>query len=306
MIPNITTGSSFSGALRYDLNEEKGYLLETNCASSNADVIAAEMDVQAASSRCKKPVHHVSLRCPGGEKLSDHQWRQVREKYMHKMQFNDTHQFAATRHTDKIDGDHIHIVINRVDGNGKLDKDFQLNRRSQQACREIEKEMGLQRLEDHQIQDSGRMNKVKSDLRDSIKESRGKDLNALKESLEKQGYDLKLHSNSGGVYGASIQAKADGKTWKMSEIKSGGLKQVQKELAGGLMHSAKEPKVASSAPPAAPQSSASPSAGGGSSSSGHRSLEGVTDQALRDLIIRVNANGNGAMQANLGGREQEL
>lgn len=306
MMPNITKGGSFAGALNYDLNEEKGYLLDTNCASNSAVGIAKEMEVQAASSRCKKPVHHVSLRCPKGEKLTDKQWKQVREKYMQKMGFKETHQFAATRHTDKIDGDHIHIVINRVDSNGKAWSDSKDQARSQQACREIEGEMGLQRLENHEIQDGGRMNEVKSDLRDSIKECRGKGLDSLKESLEKRGYDLKLHSNSGGVYGASIQAKSDGKTWKLSEIKSGGLKSVQKELVGGLVHSAKEPKVANSATPAAPQSAPSPSGGGGGSSSGHRSLEGVTDQALRDLIIRVNANGKGIMQANLKGREHEL
>lgn len=225
---------------------------------------------------------------------------------MQKMGFKETHQFAATRHTDKVDGDHIHIVINRVDSNSKAWSDSKDQARSQNACREIEKELGLQQLEDHQIQDGGRMNQVKSDLRDSIKECRGKGLDALKESLEKRGYDLNLHKNSGGIYGASIQSKSDGKTWKMSEIKTGGLKQVQKELAGGLeQKSTKEPKVANSATPTAPQCAPS-SAGGGGSTSGHRSLEGVTDQALRDLIIRVNANGKGAMQANLKGREQEL
>lgn len=245
MIPNITTGSGFAGTLRYDLDIEKGYLLDTNCASNSADGIAKEMDVQAASSRCKKPVHHVSLRCPKGEKLSDEQWKQVREKYMQKMGFNETHQFAATRHTDKIDGDHIHIVINRVDSSGKAWSDSKDQARSQQACREIEAEMGLQRLENHEIQNYGRMNQVKSELRDSIKECQGKGLDALKESLEKRGYDLKLHSNSGGIYGASIQAKSDGKTWKLSEVKTGGLKSVQKDLAGGIEQTAyKKPKVA--------------------------------------------------------------
>lgn len=207
MIPNITKGSCFAGALRYDLNEEKGYLLDTNCASQSADGIAAEMDTVAASSRCKQPVHHVSLRCPPGESLSDSQWQQVREKYMQKMGFNETHQFAATRHSDKEHGDHIHIVINRVDLNGKLDKDFQQHRRSQQACRQIEKEMGLQRLENHEIQSGGRMSEIEKHLRESIAESRGKGLDALRESLTQRGYDLKLHIQSTGrIQGASIKS----------------------------------------------------------------------------------------------------
>lgn len=245
MIPNITKGSSFAGALRYDLNEDKGYLLDTNCASQSADGIAAEMDTVAASSRCKQPVHHVSLRCPPNESLSDSQWQQVREKYMQKMGFNETHQFAATRHTDKEHGDHIHIVINRVDGSGKLDKDFQQHRRSQQACREIEIEMGLQRLEDHTIQNDGRMNEIKDHLRESMAESRGKGLDALKESLSQRGYELKLHTQSTGrIQGASIQAKGDGKTWKLSDLKTGGLRAVQNELKGAPLLQVKKPKIA--------------------------------------------------------------
>lgn len=246
MIPNITSGSSFAGALRYDLDKEKGYLLETNCASTSADGIAAEMDVQAASSRVKKPVHHVSLRCPTGEQLSDEKWKEVRESYMQKMQFNDTHQYAATRHTDKAQGDHIHIVINRVDSDGKTWKDSNEKFRSQKACREIEKEFGLQRLEDHQVQNGGRMNQVKTELQAAISESKGKDLDSLKKSLEARGYELKLHVQSTGrIQGASLQVKSDGKTWKMSEIKAGGLRSVQKELAGeSATQDFKKPKVA--------------------------------------------------------------
>lgn len=232
MIPNITRGSSFAGALRYDLAREKGHLIDTNCASAEADGIAREMDVVASSSRSKQPVHHVSLRCPQGETLTDKQWREVCEKYRQKMGFEDN-QFAATRHFDKKEGDHIHIVINRVSTDNKLNKDFQEKRRSQTACREIEKEMGLERLEDHQISSDGRMNQVKNDLQDSINDAKGKGLDGLSDSLKNRGYELILHTQSTGrVQGASLKSLVDGKTWKVSEVQKGGLKSVEKQLAG--------------------------------------------------------------------------
>jgi hypothetical protein len=244
MIPNITKGSSFAGALRYDLNEEKGYLLDTNCAARDADGIAAEMDVIAASSRCKKPVHHVSLRLAPGESRDDDGWRQIGKSYMQKMGFNE-HQYVMTRHTDKEHGDHIHIVTNRADSHGKAWSDSNDQRRAQQACREIEKEFGLQRLEDHEIKSDGRMNDIQKHLRESIAESRGKGLNALRESISRRGYELKLHTQSTGrVQGASIKSLEDGKTWKLSELKPGGLRAVQSELNGAPQLPEKKPKVA--------------------------------------------------------------
>jgi hypothetical protein len=230
MIPNITRGSSFGGALKYDMAREKGHLIDTNCASRDANGIASEMDVVAASSKSKQPVHHVSLRCPPGETLTDAQWQKVSEKYRDKMGFIDN-QFACTRHTDKTHGDHVHIVINRVNTNGQLNKDFQEKRRAQEACRAIEKEMGLERLEDHQITADGRMSQVKNDLRDSIREAKDKGLGGLSDSLKKRNYELKLHVQSTGrVQGASIKSLEDGKTWKMSQVQEGGLKAVEKQL----------------------------------------------------------------------------
>lgn len=230
MIPNITRGNSFAGALRYDLVKEKGYLIDTNCASNDANGIAVEMDVIAAASKSKKTVHHVSLRCPPGEMLTDSQWKEICSKYLKKMGFS-TNQYAATRHFDKADGDHIHIVINRVQSNSKITNDFQEKKRSQQACREIEVEMGLQQLETHQNSASGRMLGVKTSLFQSIYESHGKTTNELKASLINRGYELILHiQSSGRIQGASIKSIEDGKTWKLSELIKGGYKGLVNQL----------------------------------------------------------------------------
>ena len=159
------------------------------------------------------------------------------EKYMQKMGFNESHQFSACHHTDIKDGDHLHLVINRVDSKGKALNDFQEKKRSQQACREIEKEMGLTQLKDHQQQADGKMNTIKAKLHESIAEAKanGGSIEQLKASLEKRGLELKLHVQSTGrIQGASISDIESGKTWKMSEVYGGkgGFKGIQNELAG--------------------------------------------------------------------------
>lgn len=297
---------SFGAPARYDLEKENAQFLGTNCASGDDwKGIASEMDTIAASSSSKNAIHHVSI--SSTEHLSDDQWREVADLYLKQMKLGNR-QYLITRHSD-TEHDHIHILVNKIGiEDGKCWASWQDANLAKEAMRLCENEMGLTHFDDHISQDAGRMTKLKSDLRDSVKEahSNGKSHEALQQALNKRGYDLKLHSNAGGVYGASIQAHSDHKTWKLSELQKGGFKSVEKQLANGLSEATKSSKPKKLSTGTSQMTTSTPNRASSHITGDHRSIEGVTDKDLRDLIIRVNTNSGGIMQANLKGREQEL
>ena len=141
MIPRSTKGSSFAGALRYDLEKNGAELLDTNCTSQNWQEIAKEMDTFAAASSSKKPVLHTSLSLPAGETLTKEQWREAARIYMKEMVLSG-HQYALTLHND-AKHEHVHLVINRVNERGRLASDSNDRHRSLEACRTVERAMGL-------------------------------------------------------------------------------------------------------------------------------------------------------------------
>lgn len=67
-----------------------------------------------------KPVFHMSLGLPPGERLSDERWDEVSKDMMREMGFDlDKHQYVVVRHED-TDHDHIHIVANRIGSDGSV------------------------------------------------------------------------------------------------------------------------------------------------------------------------------------------
>lgn len=100
-------------------------------------------------------VWHCSLSLPPQDgELADEQWAQIAESFMTRMGFDDAEgtkapmRWAAVRHGLSGNGnDHIHLVVNLVREDGTKASIHQDYRRAQKACRELEVEHGLTRLE---------------------------------------------------------------------------------------------------------------------------------------------------------------
>ena len=102
------------------------------------------------NSNCKKPVFHVSLTLPLGEKLDKDTWNELAQEYMERMGFTDN-QYAIFQHRD-TDYNHIHIIASAIQlGDGKVvDSSFDYLR-SMKITRALEKEYGLQQVEQKTI-----------------------------------------------------------------------------------------------------------------------------------------------------------
>ena len=145
MIAKAAKGRGFRGALEYDLREDKGHIIDSNMAGHHPRELAAEFgEIRKLRPNLGKAVLHVSLAAAPGEHLTDEQWRQIGQRYLRGMGFQDN-QFVITRHTD-TEHEHIHILANRITHGGAVVSDAHDYRRQETLMREIERDFGLQRV----------------------------------------------------------------------------------------------------------------------------------------------------------------
>lgn len=137
----IKRGTGFRGVLNYAL--AGGPVIGGNMAGMTPRELANEFG-QARKIRedIKKPVWHNSLRLPAGERLSAEKWNQIANDYMRRMGFGDLHQRAHVMH-DHPEGQHVHIISNRIDMTGKIYYGQNENLKSTQIIRELEREHNL-------------------------------------------------------------------------------------------------------------------------------------------------------------------
>ena len=88
-----------------------------------------------------KPVHHASISAAEGERLPIEQWNEIADKYAERMGFGDC-PYVVVQHLDTAH-DHIHIVLSRIDLEGKVVSEFQSKMRAEAVMREVEREYGL-------------------------------------------------------------------------------------------------------------------------------------------------------------------
>lgn len=146
MIAKMVKGSGFRGALEYDLQAQKGQMLDTNMAGENPRELAKEFgEIRKLRPKLNKAVLHVSLAAAPGESLTDQQWTDIGHKYLRGMGFKNS-QFVITRHTD-TDHQHIHILANRIGMDGAVVSDGMDFKRQENLMREIERSYGLKAVE---------------------------------------------------------------------------------------------------------------------------------------------------------------
>ncbi|KAA6324030.1 hypothetical protein EZS27_026592 [termite gut metagenome] len=110
---------------------------------SKESIIRSFVAQASLNPRLSKPVCHISLdfSAQDKEKLSNAKMVQIAKEYMSKMGMTDA-QYIIGRHYDK-EHPHIHIIINRIDNNGKKITDKNDRYRSEKICKEVTKKHGL-------------------------------------------------------------------------------------------------------------------------------------------------------------------
>lgn len=146
MIGKISMGAGFGGTLKYVLdgdgrNQKEVRMLAYDGVDVKLDEAARGFRLQAMlNQEVEKPVIHVTLSWPPEDapRLTDTEMVSASKEYMQRMGWTDTQYFIA-RHLEK-DNPHIHIVLNKVDNNGKRLNDSFCKRKNVTVCREITEE----------------------------------------------------------------------------------------------------------------------------------------------------------------------
>ncbi|KAA6312155.1 hypothetical protein EZS27_036864, partial [termite gut metagenome] len=140
MIAKIVKGKGFKGVVNYVLDKAKQTELlaaEGVRLKSRESIIRSFTTQSGMNPKVSKPVCHISLdfSAQDKEKLSNAKMVQIAKEYMVKMGMTDT-QYIIGRHYDK-EHPHIHIIINRIDNNGKTITDKNDRYRSEKICKEL-------------------------------------------------------------------------------------------------------------------------------------------------------------------------
>jgi hypothetical protein len=145
MIAKIVQGQGFRGVIGYVLEKEKASLLyaEGVRLKDKESIVKSFIAQQKLNPKIAKPVAHISLDFSVQDKsrLTDPFMVGMAQEYMGKMGYRDT-QYIIVRHHD-TDHPHIHIVINRIDNNGKRISDQNERLRNTRVCMELTKKYGL-------------------------------------------------------------------------------------------------------------------------------------------------------------------
>jgi len=127
-------------------NEKTRLVDISDPSASDLDTAFHNMWAIASSTRCTKPLHHISINPMQGERLTDKQVLAIvarcEEKYGYGM-FH--HQRVIVEHI-KDGRQHFHVIWNRVSlMTGRPVWPGEHWKKSKQVCREMEQELGLQR-----------------------------------------------------------------------------------------------------------------------------------------------------------------
>jgi hypothetical protein len=146
----IKRGILFRGVLTYVFDRKNGHsdnpgqLIGGNMAGLDVDELVAEFRaVRKSRKDIKKPVWHNSLRLPKGDKLTKEQWAEIAEAYLNLLELDTSKfQYVCILHDDE-EGQHIHIIANRIGIDGSVYLGRNENLISTRIISELEKEFGL-------------------------------------------------------------------------------------------------------------------------------------------------------------------
>ncbi|MFR9543129.1 MAG: relaxase/mobilization nuclease domain-containing protein, partial [Rikenellaceae bacterium] len=155
------------------------------------------------------------------ERMTNDFMTKLAEEYMQNMGIKDT-QYIIVRHHD-ADNEHVHIIYNRIDNNGKLITDKNDYKRNVATCKKIKDKYNLtygvdkSRVKRHKLKGS---EKTKYEIHDAIMASLPytKTIDELGQKLSKEGVNMELKYRRGTNDVQGISFAKDDHRFKGSQI----------------------------------------------------------------------------------------
>ena len=215
MMGDLKKRASFAKVVDYVNNPKKARLIDSkDVRLDNNATIARSMQGQADDKpgrKLKTPVYHISLDFAheNAPKLTDALMVEIAREYMRRMGIVNT-QYITCRHTDR-EHQHLHIVANRVDNDGKTVSDSNDDVRNVKVCKALTREYGLHFSKGKMNVKRDRLrgkDKVKYQIYDAVKAAlpRCNCWSDLCDRLAKQGIGVhfKYNRSNGKILGVSF------------------------------------------------------------------------------------------------------
>lgn len=167
----------------YVIDDEKGTeLLRNNLCGETPIELMREMQIvqnlnQKATNKLISMV--LSPHVDDGEKLSKKQLQNLTKEFLKDLEIDvEKSQFIAFLHTEKRHR-HIHILLNRVDENGKLFQDHHIGKKAQWAAHRVAEKNGLISAKQIRIDKIKEAESIKTDSKNLRKEIYQKHLDVI-------------------------------------------------------------------------------------------------------------------------------
>lgn len=202
MIAKIVQGRGFRGVVNYLLDKDNAQLLYAEgVRTKDKDSIVQSFVTQSKlNPKIARPVAHISLDFSAQDKvkLTNEFMVGVAQEYLKKMGYDNT-QYIIARHHDTAHP-HIHLVINRIDNDGKRITDQNEKLRSTKVCMELTKKYrlyiasGKENVKEHRLKEPDKTKyKIYHAIQSAIPKCRN--WQQLQKELQKSGITIDLRKN---------------------------------------------------------------------------------------------------------------
>jgi len=124
---------------------DRAQLVDTNLAGhAPRELAVALRDLAAANARCDRPALHVIMRLAPEEARTPRDWRAMIGDWREGMGMADTPYLAISHGPG-----HVHLVVSRVQFDGRVWNPHQSHRRSRELADRLEERYHLERVRDH-------------------------------------------------------------------------------------------------------------------------------------------------------------
>ena len=224
MIGKIVQGADIRGVVNYVLQKPDAEPLGSRgLRNDSIDHIVDCFRMQASLNPIAKPVAHISLdfSVKDKERLTNRMMMQIADEYLRRMGYGNT-QVLIVRHHDR-EHLHLHLVLNRIDGNGKRISDKNERVRNVKVCRELSDKYGLyiapnkENVKRHRLREP---DKTKYEIYDAIRNvlPRCRNWNDLTTALRKQGINTEFKRKGSTSTIEGVKFSKNGYTFSGSKV----------------------------------------------------------------------------------------
>lgn len=224
MISKIIEGRSFGGCVGYVLKKDSEIIHANGLRTDSSNTIAQDFNIQRMlNPRLGKAVGHIILSWNTDDKnmLNNDIMVSSAKRYLSKMGIRDT-QYLMVRHHDRKH-DHIHIIYNRVDDQGKTISNSNQRYKSFKACKELNALYGFKQSEGKQNVNRGRLkgnDRTRYQIYDTVKAAirNSRNWSELQNYIRYRGVEMQFKYRSGTNEVQGISFSKDGQTYRGSAI----------------------------------------------------------------------------------------